>query len=86
MMIDSSSTFDAIIRAPLRDAPSFLEQYNGAKVQLLDLPGIVEGAHEGKGRGRQVIAVARTADLILMMLDSAKAEEQRCVVCSTHMT
>ena len=25
----------------------------------------------------QVIAVARTADLILMMLDSAKAEEQR---------
>lgn len=31
-------------------------QYNGAKIQLLDLPGIVEGAHEGKGRGRQVHA------------------------------
>ena len=26
----------------------------------------------GKGRGRQVIAVARTADLILMMLDAGK--------------
>ena len=25
-------------------------------VQLLDLPGIIEGAKDGKGRGRQVIA------------------------------
>ena len=24
--------------------------------QLLDLPGIIEGAKDGKGRGRQVIA------------------------------
>lgn len=27
--------------------------YNDAKIQLLDLPGIIEGAAEGKGRGRQ---------------------------------
>jgi ribosome-interacting GTPase 1 len=33
--------------------------YKGAKVQLLDLPGIIEGAKDGKGRGRQVIGVAR---------------------------
>ena len=31
----------------------------GANIQLLDLPGIIEGASQGKGRGRQVIAVAR---------------------------
>ena len=31
----------------------------------------------GKGRGRQVIAVARTADVILMMLDAGKGEVQR---------
>lgn len=42
---------------------------NGTKIQLLDLPGIIEGAAHGKGRGREVIAVARTADLILMVLD-----------------
>eukprot|EP00053_Salpingoeca_punica_P008655 m.77387 g.77387 ORF g.77387 m.77387 type:complete len:365 (+) comp14696_c0_seq1:121-1215(+) len=52
-------------------------EYNGARIQLLDLPGIIEGASEGKGRGRQVIAVARTADLILMMLDASKGEIQR---------
>ena len=46
--------------------------YNGAKIQLLDLPGIIEGASEGKGRGRQVIAVSKTADLIMMVLDASK--------------
>ncbi len=48
--------------------------YNDAKIQLLDLPGIIEGAAEGKGRGRQVIAVAKNSDLVLMVLDASKAE------------
>lgn len=52
-------------------------QHKGANIQLLDLPGIIEGAAQGKGRGRQVIAVARTADLILMMLDAVKGDVQR---------
>ncbi|KAH9632089.1 hypothetical protein HF086_015293 [Spodoptera exigua] len=29
-------------------------EYRGANIQLLDLPGIIEGAAQGKGRGRQV--------------------------------
>ncbi len=52
-------------------------EYQGARIQLLDLPGIVEGASEGRGRGRQVVATAKTADLILIMLDATKSEEQR---------
>lgn len=40
--------------------------------QLLDLPGIIEGAKDGKGRGRQVIAVARTCSLIFIVLDVLK--------------
>ncbi len=44
----------------------------GARIQVLDLPGIIEGAAEGKGRGRQVISTARTCNLILIVLDSAK--------------
>jgi len=47
-------------------------RYKGAKIQLLDLPGIIEGAKDGKGRGRQVIAVARTCNLILIVLDAMK--------------
>ncbi|XP_055346580.1 developmentally-regulated GTP-binding protein 2-like [Paramacrobiotus metropolitanus] len=51
--------------------------YKGANIQLLDLPGIIEGAAHGKGRGRQVIAVARTADMVVMMLDALKGEVQK---------
>ena len=40
--------------------------------QLLDLPCIIEGAKDGKGCGRQVIAVARTCSLIYMVLDVLK--------------
>jgi len=47
-------------------------KYKGAKIQLLDLPGIIEGAKDGKGRGKQVIAVARTCNLILIVLDVLK--------------
>eukprot|EP00611_Tribonema_gayanum_P029328 TRINITY_DN7813_c0_g2_i1.p2 TRINITY_DN7813_c0_g2~~TRINITY_DN7813_c0_g2_i1.p2 ORF type:complete len:342 (-),score=154.42 TRINITY_DN7813_c0_g2_i1:311-1219(-) len=46
--------------------------YNDTKIQLLDLPGIIEGAAYGRGRGREVIAVARSSDMIIMVLDGAK--------------
>ncbi|KAI0238316.1 hypothetical protein LSAT2_011009 [Lamellibrachia satsuma] len=47
-------------------------KYKGAKIQLLDLPGIIEGARDGKGRGKQVITVARTCSLIFIVLDVLK--------------
>jgi len=47
-------------------------KYKGARIQVLDLPGIIEGAAEGKGRGRQVISTARTCNLILVVLDAGK--------------
>ncbi|KAI9785285.1 MAG: GTP-binding protein rbg1 [Candelina submexicana] len=46
--------------------------YNGAAIQMLDLPGIIQGAKDGKGRGRQVIAVAKTCHLIFIVLDVNK--------------
>ncbi|EJD48559.1 developmentally regulated GTP binding protein 1 [Auricularia subglabra TFB-10046 SS5] len=45
---------------------------HGAPIQILDLPGIIEGAADGRGRGRQVIAVARTCNLIFIVLDVLK--------------
>ncbi len=49
--------------------------YKKAKIQILDLPGIIEGAHEGKGRGREVIAAARSSDLILMLAEYGHPEQ-----------
>jgi small GTP-binding protein len=46
--------------------------YKGAKIQVLDLPGIIEGAKDGKGRGKQVIATARTCNVILLIMDASK--------------
>ena len=46
--------------------------YNGVKIQMLDLPGIIEGAAQGKGRGKQVISAAKNSDLVLMVLDAGK--------------
>lgn len=54
--------------------------YRGAKLQMLDLPGIIEGAKDGKGRGRQVIAVARTCSLILIVLDVAKPLTHKLII------
>lgn len=47
-------------------------KYKGARIQVLDLPGIIEGAADGKGRGRQVISTARTCNMILIILDAGK--------------
>lgn len=56
--------------------------YNGAKLQILDLPGIIQGAKDGKGRGKQVIAVARTCNLIWIVLDVLKPLDDLRVLVS----
>ncbi|WP_121741144.1 OBG GTPase family GTP-binding protein [Natronorubrum halophilum] len=42
--------------------------HRGANIQMLDVPGLIEGAATGKGDGQQVLAVVRNADLIIFML------------------
>lgn len=48
--------------------PGIME-YKFSKIQVLDLPGLIRDASKGKGRGREVLAVVRTADLILFVID-----------------
>ncbi len=55
--------------------PGLLE-YKGAKIQILDLPGIITEASKGKGRGKEVLSVVRTSDVVVIVLDAEKAEKE----------
>jgi len=58
------SEVSAIDFTTLTTVPGTLKVH-GAPIQILDLPGIIEGANDGRGRGRQVIAgVVTYLDLI----------------------
>jgi len=67
-LTNAKSKVAAYAFTTLTVVPGLLE-YNGAKMQILDLPGIISGAATGSGRGRRVLSVARNADLILLILD-----------------
>lgn len=56
----------------LRAVPGILEMHQ-TKIQILDLPGIIKGAALGSGRGKQVLSVAKTCNLIILVLDSTKS-------------
>ncbi len=54
--------------------PGMLE-YQGAQIQILDVPGLIEGAHIGKGAGTQVASVIRIADVLLFVLDATVPDQ-----------
>ncbi len=49
-------------------------EYKGATIQIFDVPGILKGAASGRGRGKEVLAVVRNADMVLILLDVFQTE------------
>jgi hypothetical protein len=64
----SRSSVGAYQFTTLTVVPGILE-HRGARIQILDLPGIIEGASKGKGLGKRILSVARSADLVILILD-----------------
>jgi hypothetical protein len=64
----SKSEIAAYQFTTLEVIPGIME-YKGAKIQILDMPGIIKGASKGKGRGKEVIAAARNSNIIILMGD-----------------
>jgi small GTP-binding protein len=65
---DANSPIGSYEFTTLTVIPGILE-HKYAKIQVLDVPGVVKGAASGRGRGTEVLAVLRSANLILILLD-----------------
>lgn len=56
--------------------PGMME-YKDAKIQILDVPGLIKGSEIGRGRGKEVISVARGSDLLIILCDVENVDSLR---------
>ena len=69
----------------LRAIPGLMK-YKHAKIQIIDVPGIVSGAASGRGRGKEVLGMIRTADLIIILVDALYPQHYKAVLKEVYET
>ena len=70
-LTDADSETGSYAFTTLDVVPGVLK-YRDANIQILDLPGLIEGAARGAGRGKEVLSVIRSADLIIHVIDAVE--------------
>ncbi len=70
-LTDAESETGSYAFTTLDVVPGVLK-YKDANIQILDLPGLIEGAARGAGRGKEVLSVIRSADLIIHVIDAVE--------------
>jgi uncharacterized protein len=58
----------------LKPIPAII-RLNGAHIQIVDLPGLIEGAVEDAGGGKRLIGIVKNTDGIIFMVDLTKPIE-----------
>lgn len=51
-------------------------QHKGTNIQILDVPGLIGGAADGRGDGTQVLSVVRNADLVVFVIDPEEMRKE----------
>ncbi len=73
-LTNADSKIGAYDFTTLNVVPGVLK-YKGADIQLLDLPGLIEGAAKGRGRGKEILSAIRSVDLLVLLIDVLQPEK-----------